>query len=276
MNSQSIESKAGHLPFIWMLSLILIPLIGLFVVSFLSRGAPGSLPFTLENYFVVSEGYFLKPLFRSLIYACATTIISFLIALPVAIWIASTERNKLFLLFLVLLPFWTNFLIRLYGWKILLRENGFFDFICSFFGLRDHFVALGTPSAIVLGLLYLYLPLMIVPLYVAVEKFDWRIVLAAKDLGAGTWRIQNKILIPLIMPAIRTGALFVFVLSFGDFVVSDILGGARNAMIGNLIRDTFLLSRNWPQGAAITFIVSALAFLTIKLFRLLQINKATV
>lgn len=265
MSNQSIESKAAIFPFVWFLVLLFIPLLSLFAVSFFSAGAPGSFPLTLRNYSIVSEIFFLKPLVRSAAFASMTTFLAFIIGLPVALWIAGLGKNKLFFLFLVLLPFWTNFLVRMYGWKMLLRENGILDFI-----------GLGSPLAVLTGLLYFYLPLMVVTLYVAIEKFDWRIALAAKDLGAGSWVTLIEILIPLIMPGIKTGALFVFVLSFGDFVVSDILGGAKNAMVGNSIRDAFLLSRNWPLGAAMTILIAILAFFSIYILKILKRNPSKV
>ena len=143
---------------------------------------------------------------------------------------------------------------------MILRDGGLVDVAYSFFGAQQSISFLGTPQAVLLGLIYVYLPFMVMPLYAALEKFDWSVVLAARDLGGGTFHIIRSIVLPIIEPAVTTGALFVFVLSFGDFVVSDILGGARNSMVGNAIRDAFLLSRNWPQGAAMTLLVAILLF----------------
>jgi spermidine/putrescine transport system permease protein len=140
------------------------------------------------------------------------------------------------LLFLVILPFWTNFLVRIYGWKIILR----------------HLELLGTEIAVLIGLTYIYLPFMILPLFSALERFDSRLYLAARDLGASGIQAIIKVVIPVIAPGVRVGILFVFVLTFGDFVVNDLLGGAKNAMIGSSIRDAYLVSRNWPLGAALT------------------------
>lgn len=268
--SFSLETKLGITPYAWLTIFLFIPLLCLFGISFLSSGAPGDLPLTYNNYSVITEGYFLKPLFRSILYAGISTVLSICLAIPLAVWISGLGRYKNIFLFLVILPFWTNFLIRMYGWKMIFRENGVIDKLLSVFLVGENSSILGTPAAIVIGLLYFYLPLMVLPLYVAVENFDWRIALAAKDLGAGVWKIFCNIFIPLIAPAIKTGSLFVFVLSFGDFVVSDILGGAKNAMIGNSIRDAFLLSRNWPQGAAMTILITLLAILTSLTFKSLK------
>lgn len=218
----------------WYVIFLFIPLLLVVGVSFLSRGSPIEFIPSLLAYETALRYW--KPFLRSLGYAFAVTFICLILGFPVACVIAGARRWKRMLLFLVILPFWTNFLVRIYGWKIILR----------------HLELLGTEIAVLIGLTYIYLPFMILPLFSALERFDSRLYLAARDLGASGIQAIIKVVIPVIAPGVRVGILFVFVLTFGDFVVNDLLGGAKNAMIGSSIRDAYLVSRNWPLGAALT------------------------
>lgn len=229
----------------WYVVFLFIPLLLVLGVSFLSRGSPIEFTPSLSAYETAFRYW--MPFLRSLGYASTVTFICLILGFPIACVIAGSRRWKGMLLFLVILPFWTNFLVRIYGWKIILR----------------HLELLGTEIAVLIGLTYIYLPFMILPLFSALERFDGRLYLAARDLGASGIQAIIKVVIPGIAPGVRVGILFVFVLTFGDFVVNDLLGGAKNAMIGSSIRDAYLVSRNWPLGAALTVLSTLLLLISI-------------
>lgn len=233
-----------RLVFGWYLLFLFIPILLVLTVSFLSKGSPIELSFSLAGYERAIN--YINPFLRSLAFALAVSIVTFILGFPIACCIANAKRWKGLLLFLVILPFWTNFLVRIYGWKSILR----------------YFELLGTSWAVLVGLVYIYLPFMVLPLFSSLERFDIKLYLAARDLGASGLLAIYRVVFPCIAPGIRVGFLFVFVLTFGDFVVNDLLGGAKNAMIGSSIRDAYLVSRNWPLGASLT-VLSTISLLLI-------------
>lgn len=226
----------------WYIVFLLLPILLVVLCSFLSKGSPIDFSFSFEGY--KRTLFYGIPFLRSLGYAAIVSFLCLLIGFPTAVVIVNSKKWRAILLFLVILPFWTNFLVRIYGWKIILRQLDL----------------LGTPSAVIIGLTYIYLPFMILPLYSSLERFDSRIYFAARDLGASGIQSIIKVVLPSITPGVKVGFLFVFVLTFGDFVVNDLLGGAKNAMIGSSIRDAYLLSRNWPLGASLTVVSTLLLF----------------
>jgi spermidine/putrescine transport system permease protein len=169
---------------------------------------------------------------------------------------------------LVVIPFWTNFVVRAYATKILFGEFGPLNQFALSLGLiREPLPLTNSDFSVWVGMVTNYLPFMVLPLYVALEKFDFSLIEAAKDLGASPWRIVSKILIPLTKPGIVTGTIFVFTPALGEFVIPDLLGGARTMLIGNLITEQFLKARDWPFGASLSLIliVIVMASLTIYL-----------
>jgi spermidine/putrescine transport system permease protein len=184
-------------------------------------------------------------------------VVSFVIGYPTAYAIARLPRRwRTVALVLVVVPFWTNFLIRMYAWIVLLNTQGLLNDALVGIGLVDQrFSMLYTPGAVVVGLVYVYLPLMILPLYAAIERVDSELLEASANLGAGRVRTFWSVLLPLTLPGAITGSILVFVPSLGNFVVPELLGGGKTVMVGNLIRDQFLKAQDWPFGAVLAFVV---------------------
>lgn len=170
-------------------------------------------------------------------------------------------RNAL--LVLVMVPFWTNFLVRTYAIMLLLRNEGLINSALRWLGIVEQPVTmLFTTFAVVLGLVYGYLPFMILPLYASIEKFDFTLVEAAQDLGANTWQVFTRVMLPLTMPGVVAGSILVFIPSVGAFVTPDLLGGGKVVMIGNLIQQQFLTVRHWPFGSAVSFVLMAVVLIS--------------
>ena len=247
---------------IWLAILFIIPLILIFVYSFYDRGPHGELipAFSLENYIRAFDPLYARTLWRSFRIAFISTIICLILAWPMAWYMArQSVQAKRWLLFLVIIPFWTNFLVRTYAWIFILRTEGLMNQILLSAGLISSPIdILFTETAVIIGLVYTYLPFMILPIYVSIEKLDHRIVDAAADLGANSWQRFTRILVPLTWPGILAGSILVFVPSIGAFITPDLLGGARTLMVGNLIHNQYLVARDWAFGSALAFILMAL------------------
>jgi spermidine/putrescine transport system permease protein len=186
--------------------------------------------------------------------ALTATLIALVIGYPAAFAIAiSPRRRHTLLLFLVMLPFWTNYLIRTYAWMVLLNRAGLVNAALIGSGLAEEpLPLLYNEFAVVLGLVYSYLPFVILSIYTSISRLDPALIEASADLGASGWRTFVKVMLPLTLPGIATGAVFIFVLSIGNFVTADLLGGGQVQMIGNLIYDQFLTARDWPFGAVLS------------------------
>jgi spermidine/putrescine transport system permease protein len=223
--------------------------------SFFRRSATGGVDytFTFDNYRRAVDPLFLDVLWFSLRTALLTTAIALFLGYTVAYFIATRpERWRLPLLVLVVLPFWTNLLIRTYAWIVLLGNEGLINRSLRGLGLIDGSITLlNNEFAIVVGLLYAYLPLMILPLYASIERLGQPPREAAADLGAGPVGGFLRVTLPLTLPGVMAGCIFVFVPSLGNFIVPELLGGGRHPMIGNLIQGQFLRARDWPFGAAL-------------------------
>jgi len=197
---------------------------------------------------------------RSIGLAAATAVLTLAIAFPTAMWMAfQPPSRRTFLLFVVTVPFWTNLLVRNYSWILILRNGGFLDFALMGTGLRhEPLNILYSPLATGIGLVYSFLPFMILPVYVSLEKLDRRYIEAAFDLGADRLRTLIRIILPLSMPGIVGGLILVFVPCLGAFVTPALLGGGKSLMIGSLIQQQFGQARNWPFGAALAFVLLAI------------------
>jgi len=235
-----------------------IPLVLVFVYSFASRSSTGLT--VLEDWNLDSYRRLLDPLVveifvRSFVIALSTTAICLLVSYPFAYYIA-TRRPALrnVLLILVMIPFWSNFLVRTYAWRVLLGTDGVISQISQAFG-GESIRVLFTPPAVLIGLVYGYLPFMVLPLYAAIERLDWSLVEAARDLYADGWTAFRKVTLPLSMPGIVAGSILVFIPSLGAYVTPAILGGARTVLMGDYIVSQFLAARNWPFGSALSFAV---------------------
>jgi spermidine/putrescine transport system permease protein len=247
----------------WAAGFVVAPAAIMLVYSFAQRGTLGGvvLDFTFENYAGVFDPVYLQIVLRSILYAGITTALCLVLGYPVAYLIgrAAPARRNL-LLMAVMVPFWTSFLIRTYAWVTILKSEGLLNSLLLQLQLvAEPLEMLYTPGAVVLGLVYTFLPFMILPIYSSVEKLDGALIEAALDLGAGPLRAFSRVVVPLTSPGIAAGVLLVFVPALGIYAVNDILGGGRVDMIGNIIENQFKgNARNWPFGAALgtTLLVS--------------------
>lgn len=239
----------------WLLVFGVVPILLLLTASFLAQDASGffRFSFSLESYrqLFLDPGY-LEVMFRSLKLAAITTLCCLAAGYPFAwLTVRLARRHRLVILILLMIPFWTNSLVRTYAIRMVLGTNGLLNKLLLGLGVIDApLKLLYTDTAVILGLFYLMLPFMILPLYANLEKLDYRLVEAARDLGAGFLQIFRKIVIPLSIPGIFAGCIMVFVPTMGLFYVAALLGGARQLLIGNLIQQQFLNARNWPLGSA--------------------------
>lgn len=246
--------------FLWWAIFLITPIVLIMVSSFFRRGAFSGVvyDFTLGNYVRAFDPLYLRVLWYSVRVAFITTLICLLIGYPAAYFIAtrSSARLRNALLVLVILPFWTNFLIRTYAWIVLLNREGVINQTLQRFGVIDApLPLLYNDFAIVMGLVYGYLPLMILPLYAAIERLKPDLREAAEDLGSRPLRILRTVTMPLILPGIVAGCVFVFVPSLGNFPVPQLLGGGRRIMMGNLINQQFLEARDWPFGSTLALLL---------------------
>jgi spermidine/putrescine transport system permease protein len=233
----------------WYLALLLIPLVLVVAVSFGVRGPDGgySPAFTFDNYATVLNRT--EPFVTSLQIAAAGTILCLLVAFPLAYFIATrVTRRKGLLIILLVIPFWTSFLIRTIAWLTILGPRGLAGFFSDLTG--QDIQILGSPVAILIGIVYNYLPLMIFPLYVTLERLDRTLLEASKDLGAGRWATFRQVTLPIIWPGLITGSILVFIPLMGEYVIPTILGRGKIFLIGNVLQLDFLSSRNWPAGSA--------------------------
>lgn len=255
---------------LWMIAFLVIPILLVLFVSFMSRGTYGGIEysFTLENYQRFFEPLYLKILFSSLVVAFITTMVCLLLGYPFAYIITRSPRKyRTLLLFLVIIPFWTNSLIRTYAWIILLRTEGLINTMLMNIGIISEPLALMyTDGAVLIGLIYTLFPFMILPLYASIEKLDQSYIEAASDLGATPWQTFVQVTLPLTKPGIFAGSLLVFIPTLGLFFIPDLMGGAKTMMIGNLIKNQFLTARDWPFGSAVSVILMILTLIMIALY----------
>ena len=254
---------------VWILALLIAPGAILLVYSFLSQGNFGQvqLPFTLKNYLRIL-GYgplgwtpvYWKVLWRSFLVALVTTGLCTLLAYPLAFFIAAhPPRQRNLLLAWVMLPFWTNLVIRTYAWMVILGPEAWPAKLAIALGIHPPHTALYPGAfAVYLGMVNAFLPYMVLPLYTAVERIDWSQAEAARDLYAGRWQVFLRILLPQTLPGLFAGVVLVGVPAFGMFVVPDLLGGSKSALIGNVIQQQFGASIDYPFGAALGFLVTGL------------------
>ena len=244
---------------IYLFILIVLPLILVTGLSFLSRGTYGQIEFKLNfsNYARLFDPLYAKVLAFSLLVGFGTTVICLLVGYPLAYFIArAPSRQRSLLLFLILLPFWTNFIIRIYAWMTILRSGGLLDSLMQWLHLTQAPLnILYTPTAVMIGMVYEFLPFMVLPLYTSLEKIENSLLEAAADLGAPPWKAFLRVTLPLSVPGMIAGTILTFIPSMGMFVVPDILGGAKTILIGNVIRNQFLTARDWPFGAAASMIL---------------------
>ena len=245
----------------WLVAFFAIPLAFIFVVSLGTRDQFGGVTLghlSLDNYRRALEPDFIPTVVNSFKYAIATTILAILIAYPMAYFIARYGgRRKALLLVLVMLPFWTSWVIRTYAWMILLRDNGVVNGLLGVVGLGP-FQMLNTDMSVIFGMTYGFLPFTILPLYVAIDRLDPDLVHAARDLYASGRGAFIHVTLPLTMPGIVAAAILTFIPTMGDYVTPDLLGGAQTTTIAKVIQNLFLSARDWPFGSALGFLMIVL------------------
>jgi spermidine/putrescine transport system permease protein len=254
------------------LSLVLlfaVPFAIVLAYSFLTRGVYGGieLPWTAESYRRLFDPLYLAILWRSFAMALAATALCLLLAFPAALFISRAARHKNLYLQLVMLPFWTSFLVRTYAWIFLLRDTGLFNTALQALGItHGPLPLLYNDGAVLLGLVYGYLPFMVLPIYATLERLDPALVEAAADLGAHPMTTVWRIVVPLSRPGIVAGSVLVFIPCLGAYLTPDLLGGGRTVMVGNLVQNQFTTARDWPFGAAVSIALMALVALVLVVF----------
>jgi spermidine/putrescine transport system permease protein len=252
-----------------MLSLFFFPMLIVLAYSLLTRGTYGgiSLPWSAESYQRFADPIYLGILWRSFWIAGISTLISLLLGFPLALFISRAGKRKNLYLSLVILPFWTSFLVRTYAWMFLLRDTGLVNSTLQKLGIiHDPLPLLYNDGAVILGLVYGYLPFMVLPLFGTLERLDRNLLEAAADLGARPWATLLRVVLPLSAPGIRAGVILVFIPCLGAYLTPDLLGGGKSVMIGNLIQNQFTTARDWPFGSAISLALMAVVMLLLIAF----------
>ncbi len=244
----------------WLILFFVVPLAMIFLVSLGTRDEVDRIVLdhlSLDNYARAFDPRFLPTFLNSLRYAAATTILSLAIGYPIAYWISRYGgRHKALLLVLVMLPFWTSYLIRTYAWMIILRDNGVANSLLQLVGLTSQpLILLNTDFSVILGMTYGFLPFAILPLYVSIDRLDPALVAAARDLYANGRQAFLRVTLPLTAPGIVAATVLTFIPAIGDFVTPDLLGGAQTTTIAKVVQELFLEGRDWPYGAALGFVL---------------------
>jgi spermidine/putrescine transport system permease protein len=246
---------------VWFTVFFLAPLLIIVLYSFLRKGLYGGVTmgeFTLEAYGNLGNPSFAIITARTLITALAATLITILIALPCGYFMARS-KNQTFLLLIIIIPFWTNFLIRVFAWMNILGNNGFLNDLLIRIGLIDTYIQfLYNQSSVVLVLVYMYLPYAILPLFATIDKFDFSLLEAARDLGATKAQSMTRVLLPNIRSGLYTAVLFTFIPIFGAYAVPLLVGGKDSYMLGNVIADQLTKARNWPLASAISLVLTVI------------------
>jgi spermidine/putrescine transport system permease protein len=254
--------------------LFLAPLAIVLAYSFLTRGAYGGTgrPWTMENYQRLADPLYLVILLRSFWMALAATALCLVMAFPAALFIVRSGARRNFYLQLVMLPFWTSFLVRTYAWMFLLRDTGLINTLLQSAGIiHGPLPLLYNDGAVLLGLVYGYLPFMVLPIYATLERMDPALVEAAADLGAGPVATVFKVIAPLARPGIIAGCVLVFIPCLCAFITPDLLGGGRTVLVGNLVQNQFTTARDWPFGSAVS--IGLMLLVTVLLWVFLRREK---
>lgn len=265
------KSSLGLMPVLLWLSLFLVvPMLIVIGISFMGRDDLGNvvLDFNLDAYATFFDPLYLGIYWDTIVLSVLTTILCLLLSYPLAYYIANAgPKMQTWGLALITIPFWINFLIRTYAWVLLLRTQGVVNNLLIDLGfIQEPLQMLYTKGAVFLGMVYTFIPFMVLPIYVALEQMDKKLLEAASDLGATGWKAFWHITLPQTRSGIMTGSVLVYVSTTGMFVVTDILGGAKSAMISNIIQSQFLGARNWPFGSALSVIFVITSLILIGLF----------
>ncbi|MEI3612416.1 ABC transporter permease [Pseudogracilibacillus sp. SO30301A] len=254
---------------IWLLIFMMIPIGIIVIISFTTGDGYGGIvyEFSVSGYKKTFDLLYLKIFLQSLVWTVTSTGITLLIAYPLAYFIAHAGRWKNILILLVMIPFWTNILVRMYAWIILLNDKGVINNFLIHFGIIDEPIQMMyTPFAMIITLVYAFLPFMILPIYASIEQLDKTYLEAAEDLGADPVKSFFKITLPLTLPGVIAGSVITFIPAVSIFAAADLFGGGKMVMIGNVIRDAFLGGMNWQLGSAISILLMILVLLPIFLY----------
>lgn len=256
---------------VWLIIFFLLPLAIVLLVSFMTRGQGGTIvfPLTLEHYQRIFGPIYFPVFLKSIWIALLTTIVCLLAGYPLAFYIATrkSKRAQNIALFLVILPFWTNFLVRTYAWRVLLGTEGTInETLLNLHLIGEPLPLLNTQFAVLIGLIYGELPFMVLPIYTSVERFDFRLVEAAHDLGGNDIKAFFRVVLPLTLPGVIAGCILVFIPSIGAFITPDLLGGTSGIMIGNLINQQFHGTGNWPLGSAASVVMMGLVMIGLLIY----------
>ena len=272
-------------PYIWLVLFFFIPLAIIFKIS-ISVSEWGMPPYqdifvnndgfkiniTLENYFyILSDFYYIRSFLNSIVLAFISTFFCILIGFPLAFYIATSDiKLRNILLILVIIPFWSSFLLRVYAWKIILQNNGILNLILLKFGIiSEPLQLLYNQYAVIMGIVYTYLPLMILPLYGYLNKFDLHLIDASKDLGLNRLKSFFRVILPLSLPGIIAGSLLVFIPVVGEFIIPEMLGGSDKLYYGKILWEEFFVNRNWPGASALAFTGIIVLVLPIIIFQMI-------
>jgi spermidine/putrescine transport system permease protein len=253
----------------WLVVFFLVPILIMLAYSLMPRGIYGGVDrgFTLEHYARFFDPLYLEVLERTFLWSVACTVICLVLGYPVAYVIVRSGRWRNLLLFLVVLPFWTSFLVRTFAMIFLMRDTGLINnWLLKLGVISEPLTILYTPFAVMAGLVYGFLPFMILPIYASLEKLDLSLLEAAEVLGARPRARFRRVTLPLSMPGVVAGCLLVFIPALGSFLTADLLGGAKQMMIGNLVQNQFSSARNWPFGSAASFIVMTLVLAAVMVY----------
>mgnify|MGYP003592720285 FL=1 len=254
----------------WLFLFAFVPFVLVFVASFLTKGEETFLvlPFTLESYTKIFDPLYLSIFLSSLKLSFFTSIATLILALPFAYYLSTLKgKAKSLGLLLMIIPFWTSSLVRTYALIAILKTEGVLNHVLLFLGIiHEPLEILYTQSAVMIGMVYTLLPFMVLPIYASFEKLDHRYIEAARDLGASSFQLLIKIIFPLISPGVVAGIILVFLPSMGMFFVPDLLGGAKDLIVGSFIRNQFLTFRDWPFGSVVSVILTLLMLLMIYIY----------
>ena len=256
---------------LWTTVFVAVPLVYVLGLSFMKKAATWGVvaEFSLDSYKNLLNPVYLKVFAQSFWVAILTTVFALLIGYPFAYFTAKLpKKHRSLVLMLMLVPFWTNSLVRIYGWMILLRSQGVINGLLMQFGVIDKpLKLLYTFGAVLVGMVYALLPFMVLAIYNSVCKVDWSLVEASRHLGPGRAKAFFTVTLPLTMPGVMAGCVLVFIPSVGLFFISDLLGGAKTMLLGNLIKNELLSAKNWPMGAALSIAMMAVTLLVIRLYQ---------
>jgi spermidine/putrescine transport system permease protein len=261
---------------VWMALFFAAPLAIVCAYSFLTRGDYGGVeqPWTLENFTRLADPLYLAILWRSVWIAGLATALCILMGFPLALFISRAGKRKSLYLQLVLLPFWTSFLVRTYAWLFILRDTGLINTVLN----SLHLISAPLPllynnSAVLIGLVYNFLPFFVLPMYATLERLDPALLEAAADLGARPLAVVWRVIVPVSAPGIGAGAVLVFIPCLGAYLTPDLLGGGKSVMLGNLIQNQFTTARDWPFGSAASLVLMLASALLLSLLMRSRVAK---